>query len=374
MGNKIKSVLIVGGGIGGMSCAIAMQRIGIDVEIVDIDPNWRALGAGITVTGPTLRAFSRLGVMDEILSHGAQWGSGAVHDASGKLLEEIVFPSVEPGVPGNGGVMRPVLHNILSTQVKLAGIKVRLGLTVADLIETDVGAEVVLTDGNHGTYDLVVAADGAFSKLRERLFPNAVRPKFTGQGIYRIVAERPPEVNRSYFYMGADMKIGFNPVSPTQMYMFLLEFAPENPWLNEEEQPKRLHKLMAGFGGIVPLVRDTVLTCSSVNYRPLEASIQPAPWHCGHVVLLGDAAHATTPHLASGAGMAVEDALVLTEEIQRGGKCEDILVRFTQRRYERCKLIVENSIKLGELEMMGSDPRVHAKLMSETIQTLRQPI
>ncbi|MGC3983051.1 MAG: FAD-dependent oxidoreductase [Steroidobacteraceae bacterium] len=370
----IQTVLIVGGGIGGMSCAIELRKQGLKVDLIDLDPEWRALGAGITITGPTLRAFKYLGVMDEICQHGATWGGAKVFTADGTLVEEMNFPPVEADVPPTGGIMRPLLHKILSTRVTAAGVSVRLGLTVNEIIEGEQQATVVFSDGTHQSYDLVVAADGAFSKMREKLFPDAPKPKFTGQGIYRIVAERPPGFDRSYFYMGSNKKVGFNPVSATHMYMFLLEYSPDNPWLPPEEQPKRLYEQMAGFGGIVPIVRESVLTCGSVNYRPLEAIIQPAPWYKGHCVLLGDAAHATTPHLASGAGMAVEDALVLAEELRKATTLQQALAGYVERRYERCKLIVDNSVKLGELEMAGSDPHVHTKLMSETIAALRKPI
>lgn len=370
----IKSVLIVGGGIGGMSCAIQMRKAGFDVELIDIDPEWRVLGAGITITGPTLRAFKHLGVLEQIKQQGATWSGARVHTADGTLIQKMVFPTVAADVPASGGIMRPALHKILSTRVLEAAVKVRLGITVASLTEQAERVAVTFSDGAQGDYDLVVAADGAFSKTREKLFPQAPRPKFTGQGIYRIVAEQPTEMDGSMFYMGANMKIGFNPVSPTHMYMFLLEYSPDNPWLSETEQPQRLYDLMAGFGGIVPQIRKTVLSCGSVNYRPLEAVIQPAPWYKGHCVLLGDAAHATTPHLASGAGMAVEDALVLTEEVQKAATVPEALAAYTQRRYQRCKLIVDNSIRLGELEMAGSDPHVHTQLMSESMAALREPI
>lgn len=371
---KIKSVLIVGGGIGGMSCAIQMRKAGIEVELIDLDPEWRVLGAGITITGPTLRAFKYLGVLDQIKQHGATWNTAQVHTADGTLVEQLTFPLVEADVPPTGGIMRPILHKILSSRVLELGIKVRLGLTVNEVTEGANAASVLFSDGTRGDYELVVAADGAFSKMREKLFPDAPKPKFTGQGIYRIVAEQPKGMSGTLFYMGSNMKIGFNPVSPTHMYMFLLEYSPDNPWLSLEEQPKRLYDLMAGFGGIVPQIRETVLSCDSVNYRPLEAMIQPEPWYKGRCVLLGDSAHATTPHLASGAGMAVEDALVLTDELQKADSIEQALQGYMRRRYERCKLIVDNSIRLGELEMAGSDPHVHTQLMSESIAALRKPI
>lgn len=370
---SIQSVLIVGGGIGGMSCAIELRKLGVNVEIVDIDPEWRVYGAGITITGPTLRAFKYVGVLDEVCELGAAFDGAKVFSADGRLLEEMVMPRVDPDVPPVGGIMRPVLHKILSTRTKASGATIRLGTTVTDIAETAHDITVAFSDGSRGTYDLVVAADGAFSKLRDRVFPNAPRPKFTGQAVYRLVAERPEGFDRSYFYIGANMKIGFNPVSPTHMYMFLLEYTPENPWLTTEEQPKRLYDLMAGFGGIVPQVRAGVLASDTVNYRPLEAVIQPLPWYHGRVVLLGDAAHATTPHLASGAGMAVEDAVVLAQEIQQATGVEQALLGYTQRRYQRCRLVVENSLRLGELEMRNGSAQEHANIMMSSLAELSKP-
>lgn len=372
--SQLKSVLVVGGGIAGMSCAIQMRKAGIAVDIVDLDPDWRVFGAGITITGPTLRAFKRVGVIDEVVAQGANWDRATVFAANGEVLEEISFLPVEEGVPAVGGIMRPALHKILSARTLALDAKVRLGITVTEIDDEAERVSVVFSDGTTGSYDLVVGADGAFSKMRDRLFPDAPRPKFTGQGIYRLVAEKPAEIKGSYFYMGTNMKVGFNPVSPTHMYMFLLEYSPTNPWIPPEEQAPRLYDLMAGFGGIVPGIRATVMNSTSINYRPLEAVILPAPWYKGRVVLIGDAAHATTPHLASGAGMAVEDGVVLTEEIQSKATLEQALQAFMHRRFDRCRLVVENSVRLGELEMIGAPPHEHTKLMMDSVMALRQPL
>jgi len=159
------------------------------------------------------------------------------------------------------------------------------------------------------------------------------------------------------------------------MYMFLLQRSPSNPWIAVEDQPRRLYEAMAGWGGIAPEVRETVLTtnASTINYRPLEAVLLPNPWYRGRVVLIGDAAHATTPHLASGAGMAVEDGIVLAEEITRGGDIDTALPRFMQRRFERGKLVVENSLRLGELEMTHGSPVEHTRVMMAAVAALAQP-
>lgn len=370
----VGKVLVIGGGIAGMSAAVLLRKAGASVDLVEMDPDWRVYGAGITITGPTLRALRSVGVLDAVLAQGAAWSGGTVYSKAGDFITDLLTTPVETGIPATGGVMRPVLHAVLSEQTRLAGVDVRLGVTVEALHHVGDTVEVVTSDGARRSYDLVIGADGIFSTTRKAIFPDAKEPRFTGQACWRLLAERPPGFDRSQFYMGGDRKIGFNPVSPTHMYMFLLEHAPDDPWIELADQPARLHALMEGFGGIVPQVRDGVFDNPTINYRPLKILLQPLPWHQGRVVLIGDAVHATTPHLASGAGMAVEDAVVLADEL---GKTDDILAaltRFGQRRFERCRMVVENSVRLGELEMTGGSPQDHSSLMAASILALREAI
>jgi 2-polyprenyl-6-methoxyphenol hydroxylase-like FAD-dependent oxidoreductase len=372
----VGKVLIVGGGIAGMACAIQMRKAGLPVDLIEIDPDWRVYGAGITITGPTLRALRTLGVVDQVIAQGATWQGAKIHDQSGKLLEDVTFPALSEDLPATGGIMRPLLHRILSTRTLEVGTSVRLGVTLAQLVEKPTQIEVTFSDGARADYDLVVGADGIFSDVRARVFPGSPRPTFTGQVVYRLVAERPPGFDRTHFFMGTDSKVGFNPVSATHMYMYLLHPAAANPRIAPQDQPRTLYEAMAGYGGFVPEIRATVRTtnAASINYRPLEVLLQPAPWHRGRVVLIGDAVHATTPHLASGAGMAIEDAIVLTGEIQSQPGLEQALRNFMSRRFERCRLVVENSVKLGQIEMSHGSPLEHSRLMSEALGVLRQPI
>jgi 2-polyprenyl-6-methoxyphenol hydroxylase-like FAD-dependent oxidoreductase len=369
-------VLVVGGGIAGMCCAIQMRKAGIDVDLIEIDPHWGIYGAGITLTGPTLRALQTVGVLREVIQHGAAWNHAKVHNQAGEFLTAIDQSPLAPDLPATGGVMRPVLHKILSAKTLESGTSVYLGRTVTNLTERAEQAEVTLSDGQVARYDLVVGADGIFSKLRERLFPHAPKPRATGQVIYRMVAERPAGFDCTHFFMGTHAKVGFNPVSPTHMYMFLLHAAAANPRIEPAQQPQTLYAAMEGFGGFVPQIRETVLTTNAhtINYRQLEVILLPAPWYRGHVVLIGDAAHATTPHLASGAGMAIEDGIVLVEEILARPRLNEALERFMARRFERCRLVIDNSVALGRIELDHGSPAEHAKLMGETLLALRQPI
>src|SRR3984957_16822281 len=359
-----------------MSCAIQMRKAGIAVDLIEIDPSWRIYGAGITITGPTLRALRTIGVLEEVLAEGATWNGAKVHDKSGKLLESVTFPPLSEDLPASGGVMRPVLHKILSARTLAAGVNVRLGISVAEVSNGGAQVEVRFTDGAMGDYDLLVGADGIFSSMRDKVFPEAAKPVFTGQVVYRLLAERPAGFDCSHFFMGEDCKVGFSPVSATHMYMFALHPAAANPRVDPLDQPRKLYEAMEGFGGIVAMIRETVLTTNahSVNYRPLEVLLHPAPWYRGRVVLIGDAAHATTPHLASGAGMAIEDGIVLADELSRSDGLDVGLARFMERRFDRGRLVVENSLQLGQIEMSHGSPVEHTRLMAEALGALRQPI
>jgi 2-polyprenyl-6-methoxyphenol hydroxylase-like FAD-dependent oxidoreductase len=373
---KVRRVLVVGGGVAGMACAIRLRMQGIAVQLIDIDRNWRSYGAGLTITGPTLRALRSVGVLDEVVANGATWSGAKMHDAHGNLIGEVPILPLEDGLPASGGILRPVLHRILAERTLAQGVKVDLGVSVADLHQHADSVEVWLSDGRCEHYDLVVAAEGLYSQTRKRLFPDAPKPKFTGQVIFRLLAERPQGFDRTHFFMSEDIKLGFNPVSATHMYMYLLYADPENPRLSTEQQREKLYEKLAGFGSFVPQVRATVLgeNAESVNYKPLDIQLLPPPWHLGRVVLIGDAAHATTPHLASGAGMAIEDGIVLVEELAGGGTLEQALSRFTTRRFGRCKHVIDNSVRLGELEMNHGSPQEHSRLMAEALHVLRTPI
>lgn len=369
----IRNALVVGGGVGGMTAAISLKRIGVDVDLIDADPQWRVYGAGISVTGISLRAFDHLGILDQIRARG-HVGAGMRGKTVGgqTVMEPPTPPNPEP-VQQGGGIMRPVLHEILSSTVRAENINVRLGLRVSTLAQDQTGVEVRFDDDSSGRYDLVVGADGIYSQIRGMIFPDAQKPRFTGQGCWRVVAARPPEVDRAEMYFGGPVKLGLNPISKDEMYMFILEHVPENPFFAEDELVEHVRLLMAPFGGAVPAVRESITDPAQVNYRPLEWLLLPKPWYNGRVVLIGDAAHATTPHMASGAGIAAEDGLVLAEELRRHEDVTEALNAFMERRFERARLVVENSVMIGDMEMAGDMSDKGPKMLGATMGQLQAP-
>jgi 2-polyprenyl-6-methoxyphenol hydroxylase-like FAD-dependent oxidoreductase len=367
------SVLIVGGGVGGMSTALSLSALGMRVELIDIDPEWRVYGAGITITGPTLRAFKGLGVYEDICAQGYVGEEIQVCDVSGQPIRRLATPMPDgSGVHGSGGIMRPVLHNILSTRVRQAGVTVNLGVTVNELRQDGAGVEVTFSDERRARYDLVIGADGVYSKVRQLIFPNAPQPFYTGQSAWRVTTPRPPQVQCRHFYLGGPNKVGFSPVSNEQMYLFLLQKTPRM-FRDEAELPGALRELLAGYGGYIAGIREGITADSLIVFRPMDAFFLPAPWYSGHVLLIGDAAHPTTPQLASGAGMAVEDALVLAQELPKAGCIPEALTRFMARREERCRLVVESSMKIGQLEQAAAPAAEQTAVVEKALAILSEP-
>lgn len=376
MAAPLEHVLVIGGGFSGMATAIQCAKLGLAVDLVEIDPGWRSYGAGISIGGPTLRALRTIGVLDAFFERGHGGDGVNLYTAGGQPIGTLPTPRVAgEDVPGGGAIMRPVLADILANATRAAGVRVKLGCTFSRLEPRGDRVDVAFTDGTHGTYDLVVGADGLYSKVRAAAFPDAPKPRYTGQGVWRAVVPRAAEIACATMWLGHRIKAGVNPVSRDEMYVFVTEDRPTNDHIDPAEWPRMLSALLAAFD--VPLIRSIraqIGAESRVNYRPLESLLLPAPWFSARVVLVGDAVHATTPHMAAGAGIGIEDAIVLAEELGRGATVEAALQAFQARRWERCRMVVENSGRLGEIEIVGGDKEEHRRIMHETHMSLARPI
>ena len=369
----VRNVLIVGGGVGGMAAAIRLREAGINVDLVDIDPRWGVYGTGITLSVLTLRALCDLGLAAEVMAEGNCYDGFTICNSKGDILQQIQSSRLySQDVPAEGGILRPALHAIMKKRVLASEARVRTGVTIEGLEQDAVKVLVPFTDGSSGEYDLLIGADGLFSKVRGMIFPDAPKPKFTGQACWRVLFDIPQGWTCGRMFLGDKIKLGFTLCSPDKMYLYLLEHVPDNPWRDAKALPDLLRGLMDGFGGEAARLREMIDADTPIIYRPLESILLTETWSQGRVVLLGDAAHATTPHLGSGAGAAVEDAIVLTEELVSSASIEEALVNFDRRRIPRASLVVNNSLKIGELEMNGGSMQEQAVLIGVSMKAIAE--
>lgn len=373
----VNKILIIGGGFAGMTAAIQLSRKGFDVELVEINPEWCPIGAGLTLSGPTIRALDTAGVLAEIAEQGYLSQDFDVFSPSGELIVKLPLqkPVSAKDIPSGGGILRPVLAKIMSEATREAGTVVRLGITFEVIEEQAESVKVVFSDGTESSYDLVIGADGVHSKVREKYFPEAPAPKPLHQSVWRAVLKRPEEITRPSHWIGRT-KVGVNPISETHMYMFLMESREFGERIDPSSWPEEMARLVSEFPA--PILQGLVSQLSdpaaNIDYRPLANLLVPLPWHKGRVVMIGDAVHATTPHLASGAGIGIESAIVLAEELAAGGELQAALARFEARRWERCRLVVESSARLCEIEKNHGDKEEHTKIMHDAFVALAEPI
>lgn len=371
--SKARNILVIGGGVGGLAAAIGLHQQGVAVEVVERDKDWKVYHVGIIVQANFVRALNVLGIGDAAVKAGYAYRGARFCDLDGRVLKELPGETAVDGLPSDLGLTRPALHKVLTEKVRELGIPVRLGVTFESIEDRGDRVDVSFTDGTRGSYDLVIGADGNYSAVRKLLFPDAV-PRYTGQGVWRYNVPRPQDLEWSDLYIGKDKgKAGYCPLTPEDMYIFAVFEEPGNPRFAPETLADEMRRRLEGYGGILGEAARHVTDPALVVYRPLEACILPSPWYRGRVVLIGDAAHSATPHLGQGAAMAIEDAVVLAEEIA-ARDVEDALDAFMRRRFERAKLVGTSSIQLGEWEMHPETAGDPIELTDRIRKALAEPV
>ncbi len=375
--DPVRKLLIVGGGIAGLSAAIAARQAGVEVDLVEVDPSWAAVGVGLTLQPSALRAIASLGVLDQVLEQGFGYGGTRTIDADGHVLFETTDgPRLAgPDYPSAAGAPRPALASILKARAAELGARARAGMTVSGLTLGSQAVDVRFADGERRQYDLVVGADGIYSSVRRMAFESTAVPEFTGQGVWRFTTPRPPEVERAWLCRGGPSSAGLIPLTRESMYLFLVENGVEpDRRIAREDLAPTLAAMLADFKGPIGEIAARLGPQSDVVYRPFEWLMTPAPWWRGRVLLIGDAAHASTAHLGAGGGMAIEDAVVLGELLAARMDAEETLRAFMARRLDRCMLVGRNSHLLGEVEqgkVTGVDP---GRIAQEVFAALAEPI
>jgi 2-polyprenyl-6-methoxyphenol hydroxylase-like FAD-dependent oxidoreductase len=346
----VRKVLIVGTGIGGLGAGAALAQRGIEADIVEIKPEPNVYGVGINQPANSLRALKTLGVLDEVREVGFDFDHTRFNDHHGNLVADV--PSLLGGddVPANTGLTRRDLHNILIGAADRAGAKTRYATTVTDIADNG-SAHVTLSDGTEADYDLVVAFDGINSPLRKRLFGDAYDPTYTGYGVWRVTVPRPDEVDCCALYQAPGTKAGHIPLSSDLMYLLLVHAEPHHARYDKARYPEMLRERLAPFTGLIGEIRDNLSDDDDVVYSPLNEVMLPAPWFKGRVLTCGDAAHACTPHTTQGAAMALEDAVVLADELGADRPLEQTLGAFCERRYPRAKFVQDVSRGILNAEM-----------------------
>lgn len=338
--SDIKRVLIVGGGVGGLTAATSFARRGVEVLLIERRPSFAVPGVGLGQPANALRIYDALGLLPEILDSGFVYDRMWIFDHHRALIVEHKFLLGDERVPAVCALSRLRLHEILLGAAKRAGAAVRTGLTVGGIRNDADRAIVTFSDGVAEPFDLVAGFDGIRSTTRQQLFGTTFAPRPSGYGGWRVQVPRRDCVRGMEFLQGIGSKTGAMPLADDLMYIFHIRPEAPDAVLRREDYVDLFRQRLAGYGSYVAEIAASLDENSDIVYSPIEPLLLPWPWFRGRVVLGGDAAHTFPPHLTQGAAMAAEDGYVLAREaLTNDVPLEARLMRYSEIRYARCAFV-----------------------------------
>ena len=354
---QVGKILVVGGGIAGLTTAAALHRYGFATELVERQQTWSTPGAGFVVHANGMRMLRALGLDERVVSAGTAVRRWQFYDARGCLLSDTDLTAVWGDVGPCIGIVRPLLHSALTKGI--ADVPCRLDMAVTSLTQGDRSVTVAFSDGTSGAYDLVVGADGIRSTVRA-LTLGATPPSYLGSMNWRsIVPVRPAGLQSALQMYVDDRRIfGLVTMGAGHTYSFAISIEPQfhDPM---EGRLDRLRVRFADFGPrgqeyLAALERDDQMICSAMEWVPVEKV------YSGRVVLVGDAAHASSPMMGQGGCMAMEDAWVLAEELHSGATVEAALASFAKRRKPRVEWVQQQSLAVTQMQALPTGSRTIA--------------
>ncbi len=371
----VSNALIIGGGIAGLSAAIALSRAGVNCDIVELAD--APLGASLGVSGRAAEALDELGVYDRCYETSRPFTPDTTvihqHDAAGTLISAGPNRPQWPGAKTALGVYRPDFLQVMTDEALRLGANLQKGFTAAAIDEQADAAQVTFTNGQVRSYDLIIGADGINSHTRDMIFPDADKPAYTGQMSIRWMAPGP-FIEGEGWYNSSVGRLGFYYIPQGLVYTPAVITMPELTRMSRPEVHALFTRLLDAYTAepVVELRRrltpDADLIC-----RPFEWILLPKPWHKGRTLLIGDAAHATSAHMGQGGGMALEDSVVLGQCIAAASSLPEAFEAFMARRFERVRAVVETSVGLSRLEQANAHPSENAALLTRAFTALSQP-
>lgn len=334
------SVLIVGGGIAGLSAARAISQRGIDCEIVEIQPEWKPHGTGVYTPANGVDALRKLGIGDDAVAAGVPIRRREIATAAGKPVMDLDLEEVWGRGRYSLGIARPALHRALRESTET--VPVLMGTTVTRIEASNGGVEVQFDDDSVRSYDVVVGADGANSRVRSLILGD-IEVRQVLRRTCRFLTTRPPGVDAWTLRAGRDGTILIIPVTEDTAYVYVQR--------RDRAASESKSDWMAPFADFAEPIPSALLGWSEDNaYWDALTELAPvSTWGQGRVVLIGDAAHSMPPFMAEGAALAVEDALELADVFASDRSDDEIAEALTARRADRVEWVRERNRRREKL-------------------------
>ncbi|UTH06506.1 FAD-dependent monooxygenase [Macrococcoides canis] len=329
---------IIGAGIGGLTAAILLERLGYSVEVLEKRHVLKQEGVGIGIGENAIRALERYDIAADIKRDGNVLIEAQIRDGNDTYLNRVIF---NKDGEDNITIQRSSLHNILCHHYKG---NVRLINEVTQVTDFDAGI-IKTNDGASNQYDLVIAADGLHSQVRRQMFPGS-EAKYQGYTCFRGTSVNPGLNDKTALeYWDARGRFGIVPLNNNEVYWFLCINAHERDTEYRNYNLKKLKRYFKDFPDAVTDVLDNTvgdpIQHDIYDIEPLKTFVK------GRVVLLGDAAHAATPNMGQGASQAIEDAVCLVNQIEQY-PLKKALANYDRLSVPHTKQVILKSRKIGK--------------------------
>lgn len=348
--------LIVGGGIGGLCAAVALQKKGIEVLVFEQAPELKEVGAGLSIAPNGMQVLKRLELVEEIISKGITIDSASITDSRGKSISTVdntVFKRKFGYAPV--AIHRFTLQHILLKQ--LPEHQVLAGKKFARYQETENGIEAHFEDGSVYQGDFLIGADGIKSGVRKQLL-GEVQLRYSGQTCWRGIAEMtlPTDEKNTFqeIWMNrAGLRSAYVQINDHQVYWYVTICSAPGGHEESDKTKTYLKELTKDVASriheVIDHTNDTLIIRNDLNdFLPMET------WSKGKVVLIGDAAHATTPNLGQGANQAMESAYYLAECLAGSLGIQAAFLQYQNTRKPKAHLVTKRSWQFGKISNFSS--------------------
>jgi 2-polyprenyl-6-methoxyphenol hydroxylase-like FAD-dependent oxidoreductase len=336
---------IAGGGIGGLTLAVALQKQGVEVLVLERQSEIRDRGAGISLWPNALAALDAVGLGEVVRSLGRSLAEGGERKLDGGVAFTFSRRSFQAAL-GEGLVCVDRGDLVRALAARLRPGTVRTDCTVAGYTLNPSGVTIRLHNGGDVAVDAVVGADGIGSAIATQLV-GPLQSSYSGYAAWRAIAETDSEPEDDQFWacLADGHEFGWLPIGNNRTYWFATACLPEGHSFPEGDEAY----LKDAFGHwphpiphLLAATPSHQLACNDIVDRAM-----PDKWSDGPVTLLGDAAHPMRPHLGQGGCQAIEDAAVLTFCLAKSQDVGDAFAQYEQRRRRRTRMIVQLSRHSG---------------------------
>jgi 2-polyprenyl-6-methoxyphenol hydroxylase-like FAD-dependent oxidoreductase len=345
-------IAISGGGIAGLTAALAFQKAGYETTIFEAAANLRPVGAGLGLAPNAMKALAALSIADDMIPLGRKLPYFRILDKNGNIISETDSRMVsEKFGLDNFTIHRHKLHEALLKHIDPESVK--SGKKAIAFEEKNRKTKIRFADNTHFEADYLIVADGVNSLLRSRIVPREVK-RYAGYTCWRGVIDNAGQLaegaSETWDTKG---RFGIVPLADNQIYWFACMKSKADHAAYNALNARDLARHFSHFHHPVPEILRRATQFPLIHNDIYD--LAPLPHYAfGNKLLIGDAAHATTPNMGQGACQAIEDAATLYVELQKDQSIEQVFAAFEAKRMERTQYVISQSRLVGNMAQLSN--------------------